>query len=77
MDFKSARDWSMGKRTLSLAIKDTELSRVPGKYLKDLLDAEHGENPAAILLAWAALLDPTMGAVQLGLAMEDEDDGER
>jgi len=56
-----------------MAIKDTELARVPAKLCQDLLDAEHGENPAAILQAWAALLDPAMGALQLSLLGEGHD----
>jgi len=76
MEFTQKRDWGSGKRTLTMSLKDTELSRVPARLCKELLDAEKGDNPAAILQSWAALLDPTLGAVQLGLLQED-DDGER
>jgi hypothetical protein len=75
MTFVQTRDWSKGKRKLSLTVDDTELARVPAKLCQDLLDAEKGENPAAMLQAWAALLDPMMGALQLSL-LDGDGDGE-
>jgi hypothetical protein len=76
MDFKVQRDWGKGKRSVTIAIVDTELSRVPAKLCQALLDAERGENPAAILQAYAALLDPMLGALQLSLLGDDGGDGD-
>ena len=75
MDFIQSRDWSKGKRKLTLSLADTELSRVPAKLCQDLRTAEKGENPAAILQAWAALLDPMLGALQLSLLGEPAGEG--
>ena len=74
MDFKFTRDFGGGKRTISMALKNTELERVPAALQSQLFDAEKADNPAELLRAWSALLDPTMGALQLSLLGEGEGD---
>lgn len=75
MKFVTMRDWSRGQRKITMSLDDTELTRVPPKLCVDLLEAEKGENPSAILVAWAALMDPMLGALQLSLLGEDEGNG--
>jgi hypothetical protein len=67
MDFKFERDFGAGKRRISMGLKNTELERVPAALQQALLEAEKADNPAALLQAWAALLDPMLGALQLSL----------
>jgi hypothetical protein len=74
MDCKFERDYGGGKRKLTMALKHTELGRVPAALQGRLIEAEKADNPAELLQAWAALFDPAMGALQLSRLGEGEDD---